>query len=81
MPHERVEALRLPKSIKAEIDDLIRALNAASDRQAIEREGAMEIAFILGLEKAKLLRPADIEALYIIFDDAVQKRLQGLPQD
>jgi hypothetical protein len=32
----------------------------------------MEIAFITGLEATRRLRPSDIEALYIIFDDAVQ---------
>jgi hypothetical protein len=79
MPQERIEALRLPKSLQAQIDDLVRALNSASDREAIEREAEMEIAFILGLETAKRLRPSDIEALYMIFDDAVQQRLQALP--
>lgn len=78
MPQERIDALRLPKSLQGDIDDLVRALNAASDRQAIEREGEMQIAFILGLETAKRLRPADIEALYMIFDDAVQARLSQL---
>lgn len=78
MPQERIDALRLPKSLQGDIDDLVRALNAASDRQAIEREGEMQIAFILGLETAKRLRPADIEALYMIFDDAAQARLSQL---
>jgi hypothetical protein len=78
MPQERIDALRLPKSLQGDIDDLVRALNAASDRQAIEREGEMQIAFILGLETAKRLRPSDIEALYIIFDEAVQVRLRAL---
>ncbi|MFK3973788.1 hypothetical protein ACI2KS_24035 [Pseudomonas sp. NPDC087358] len=76
MPQERIGELRLPKGLQGKIDDSVRALSAASDREAIEREGAMQIAFILGLETAKRLKPAEIEALYIIFDDAVQKRLQ-----
>lgn len=78
MPQERIEALRLHKSIQGPVNDLVRALNAASTREDIEREGAMEIAFILGLETARRLRAADIEALYIIFDDAVQERLKQL---
>jgi hypothetical protein len=78
MPQERIEALRLHKSIQGPVNDLVRALNAASTREDVEREGAMEIAFILGLETAKRLRSADIEALYIIFDDAVQERLKQL---
>jgi len=53
MPQERIAALRLPKAMQGQIDDLVRALNAASDRQGIEREGEMQIAFILGLEATK----------------------------
>lgn len=78
MPQERIATLRLPKPIQGQIDDLVRALNAASTKEAVQREGAMEISFILGLETAKRLRPGDIEALYIIFDDAVQERLLRL---
>jgi len=79
MLQERIDALRLPKSLHGEVDDLVRALNAAYEADAIQREGEMQIAFILGLEKAKQLKPADIEALYIMFDDEVQARLQDLP--
>lgn len=57
---------------------LVRALNAASTKEAIEREGTLEIPLILGLETAKRLKPPDIKALYMIFDDAVQAQLQQL---
>lgn len=77
MPQERIDALRIPKAIQGEIDDLLRALNAAGDRESIEREGVLQIAFIVGLEKSRRLRPADIEALYMIFDDAVESRLRA----
>lgn len=79
MPQERIDSLRLPKAIQGPVNDLVRALSAASTREDIEREGEMEIAFILGLETTKRLRPADIEMLYMIFDDAVQTRLAQLP--
>jgi hypothetical protein len=78
MPQERIEALRLPKPIQGPVSDLVRALNAASTKEDIEREGEMQIAFIMGLETARRLRASDIEALYIIFDDAVQQRLGQL---
>ena len=78
MPEERITALRLPKALQGDIDDLVRALNAASDKTALEREGEMQIALIHALEKSKKLRPADIETLYMIFDDAVQDRLSKL---
>lgn len=79
MPQQKIDLLNLPKPIRGPVNDLIRALNAASTREDIEREGAMEISFILGLETARKLRPSDIEALYMIFDNAVQERLEHLP--
>jgi hypothetical protein len=78
MLQERIAALRLSKPLQGEIDDLVRALNAADGKESVEREGEMQIAFILALEKTKKLRPADIEALYMMFDDAVQERLANL---
>lgn len=78
MPQERLDLLRLPKAIRDPVDKLVRSLDAASTREDIEREGAMQISFILGLETARRLRPSDIEALYMIFDDAVQARLEQL---
>jgi hypothetical protein len=78
MPQERIAALRLPKPIQGSIDDLVRALTAATTKEELEREAAMEISFILGLETSKRLRPADVETLYMIFDDAVQERLSQL---
>lgn len=78
MLQDRIDALRFPKSLQGNIDDLVRALQAADDASSIRREGEMQIAFILGLEKAKQLKPADIEALYIMFDDEVQARLHQL---
>ncbi|EGH34221.1 hypothetical protein PSYJA_36939, partial [Pseudomonas syringae pv. japonica str. M301072] len=44
----------------------------------VEAEAALQIEYIHGLETSRKLRPADAEALYIIFDDAVQARLQAL---
>ncbi|RMT64020.1 hypothetical protein ALP44_03292 [Pseudomonas syringae pv. theae] len=79
---EQIDQLRLPKAIQAEISDLVRALDAASTRADIEAEGALQIEYIHRLETTKgkggKLRPADAEKLYIIFDDAVQARLQAL---
>lgn len=76
MLQERLDLLKLPKPVRNQIDDLVRALNAASTREDVEREGEMQIALIGALESARKLKPADVETLYIIFDDAVQVRLQ-----
>lgn len=81
MPQERLDLLRLPKPIRGPVNDLVRSLNAASTRADVEAEGALQIAFILGLETAKRLRPAEIETLYMIFDDAVAARLEAFPPD
>jgi hypothetical protein len=76
MLQEQLDLLKLPKPVRNQIDDLVRALNAASTRADVEREGEMQIALIGSLESARKLKPADVETLYIIFDDAVQVRLQ-----
>jgi hypothetical protein len=76
MLQEQLDQLKLPKPVRNQIDDLVRALNAASTREDVEREGEMQIALIGALESARKLKPADVETLYIIFDDAVQVRLQ-----
>ena len=75
---ERLDQLRLPKPVQGEISDLVRALDATSIRVDVEAEAALQIEYIHGLETSRKLRPADAEALYIIFDDAVQARLQAL---
>ncbi|SBW85132.1 hypothetical protein PVE_P0088 (plasmid) [Pseudomonas veronii 1YdBTEX2] len=78
MLQEQLDLLKLPKDVRGPVSDLVRALEATSTRADIESEGAMQLAFILSLEKAKRLKPANIEALYIIFDDAVQARLRDI---
>jgi hypothetical protein len=79
MPQERLDLLKLPKPIRGPIDKLVRSLDAASTREDLESEAASQISFILELEKTRRLKAADIETLYIIFDDAVQSRLENLP--
>ncbi|RMS83753.1 hypothetical protein ALP60_100542 [Pseudomonas savastanoi] len=75
---EQLDQLRLPKAVQGAISDLVRALEATSTRADVEAEGALQIEYIHSLETSRKLRPADAEALYIIFDDAVQARLQAL---
>ena len=78
MLQERLDLLKLTKPVRSQIDDLVRALNAASTREDLEREGEMQIALIGELESGRKIKPADVETLYIIFDDAVQERLQAI---
>ena len=79
MLQERLDLLKLAKPVRNQIDDLVRALNAASTRADLEREAEMQIALIGELESGRKVKPADVKTLYIIFDDAVQARLQELP--
>jgi len=79
MPQEKIDQLRLQKPVRDEMNDLLRALNAASTREGLEAERAVQIEVIQGLESTRKLRAADAEALYIIFDDAVEERLANLP--
>lgn len=78
MPQERLDLLRLPKPVRDPVSDLVRALNAASTVADVEAERVIQIELIGGLESAKRLRSSDIEALYIIFDDAVEAKLKQL---
>jgi hypothetical protein len=57
MPQERIEALRLSKPIQGPVNDLVRALNAASTKEDIEREAEVQIAFIMELEAARRCVP------------------------
>lgn len=78
MLEERLDRLKLPKPARGPINDLVRALNAASIREDIEREGVLQMEVIRELEAGKRIKVADIETLYMIFDDEVQERLKGL---
>jgi len=79
MPQEKLDLLRLQKPIRDDMNDLLRALNAASTRVDLEAERALQIEQIQSLESSKKVRSADAEALFIIFDDAVEARLANLP--
>jgi hypothetical protein len=73
-----IAALRLPDAVQKQIHDLARALDTASTVEDVEREGALQLSSIFGLETAKRLHSADIENLYISFDGAVRARRRKL---
>jgi hypothetical protein len=78
-PQLRLDQIKLHKSIRALLDRLLRSLDAANTREEVESEGEMQISYIHELESDKRVRKGDIETLYIIFDDAVQARLEAFP--
>lgn len=78
-PQYKLDQIKLHKQIRTPIDRLLRSLEAANTREEVESEGEVQISFIHDLESDKRVRKGDIETLYIIFDDAVQARLESFP--
>jgi hypothetical protein len=77
MLNEELDALKIPKNLRTPIERLLRSLEEANTQEEVAKEAEIEIEFVRGLESDRRIRPADIEALYIFFDDAVQARLQA----
>jgi hypothetical protein len=78
-PQLKLDQIKLHKQIRTPLDRLLRSLEAANTREEVESEGEVQISFIHDLESDKRVRKGDIETLYIIFDDAVQARLEEFP--
>ncbi|WP_438280935.1 hypothetical protein [Pseudomonas alabamensis] len=75
---EQLDALRIAKDLRTPIERLMRALDEAVDEEEVAREAQMQIEFVQAMEAARKLRGPQVEALYILFDDAVQTRLEAL---
>jgi hypothetical protein len=75
---EQLDALRIAKDLRTPIERLMRALDEAVDEEEVAREAQMQIEFVQAMEAARKLRGPQVEALYILFDDAVQARLVAL---
>jgi CTP-dependent riboflavin kinase len=75
---EQLDALRIAKDLRTPIERLMRALDEAVDEEEVAREAQMQIEFVQAMEAARKLRGPQVEALYILFDDAVQVRLGAL---
>lgn len=75
---EQLDALRIAKDLRTPIERLMRALDEAVDEEEVALEAQMQIEFVQAMEAARKLRGPQVEALYILFDDAVQARLGAL---
>jgi len=75
---EQLDTLRIAKDLRTPIERLMRALDEAVDEEEVAREAQMQIEFVQAMEAARKLRGPQVEALYILFDDAVQTRLAAL---
>ncbi|WP_426153680.1 hypothetical protein [Pseudomonas sp. DC3000-4b1] len=56
----------------------MRALEEAADEAEVAKEAQIQIEFVQAMEASKKVRGPQVEALYILFDDAVQARLGEL---
>ena len=72
------ENLIFPPAILAVSQRLLTAIEEASTPNHTVKAGAMAEGFVLGLETARTLEAARIEALYILFDEATEKRLRDM---
>ncbi|MFS0827773.1 hypothetical protein [Pseudomonas phoenicis] len=74
--NEQLDTLRIAKDLRTPIERLMRALDDANDADEIAQEAQIQIEFVHAMEVAKKIREPQVEALYILFDDAVQARLE-----
>lgn len=74
--NEQLDTLRIAKDLRTPIERLMRALDDANDADEIAQEAQIQIEFVQAMEAAKKIRGPQVEALYILFDDAVQARLE-----
>ena len=75
---DQLDTLRIPKDLRTPIERLMRALDEATDKAEVNREAEIQIEFVQAQVAAKKLRGPQVEAMYILFDDAVQARLEAL---
>ncbi|TPG77355.1 hypothetical protein [Pseudomonas arsenicoxydans] len=81
--HERndpLAALNLPQALGSQALRLLGAIEQARTKTEAWRAADRAEGFTLGVETLRALNPADIEALYMAFDQALQLRLLELEQ-
>ncbi|MDB6051225.1 MAG: hypothetical protein JWR17_3971 [Pseudomonas sp.] len=66
--------MALPTLVRQEVESLLDTIKRSSGREGAERAGLRAEGFVLGIERLRALRPADIEALYLVFEQAVELR-------
>jgi hypothetical protein len=68
----------LPALVRQEIDNLLGVITRAPSGEDAVRAGIRAEGFVLGIERLRALRPADIEALYLVFEQAAHTRVAEL---
>ena len=70
----------LPPAILAASQRLLASIEEATTPNHTVKAGAMAEGFVLGLETARTLEATRIETLYVLFDEATEKRLREMAQ-
>lgn len=73
-----LNGMNLPDSIRAPLAQHLARIERAEDLHALERAQERAEGFVEGVEAARALTAASIEALFIAVDAAATERRQGL---
>lgn len=73
-PHDLLAALNLPAAVQAQALKLLERIQQAHTADELFRASDRAEGFVLGIETLKALNPADIETLYLLFDNAATVR-------
>jgi hypothetical protein len=68
----------LPDHIRKTSERLLTAIESADSMLQGVKTGARAEGFVLGLETARTLNQAQIEGLYVLFDEATEQRLKEI---
>jgi len=75
---QRLDAISLPPGMRTKMQNHLSRLGHAEDLHALEPAQARAQGFVEGVETARALTPATIEALYIAVEDAAAARHREL---
>lgn len=73
-----LSAISLPDLIRTKLANHLARLARAADLHALELAQERAEGFVEGIEAARALTPATIEALFIAIEEATAARRQGL---
>lgn len=68
----------MPAAVREETHRLLAAITRASTGRDAEHAGLRAEGFVLGVERLKAMKPESIEALYLVFEVAVEMRIGEL---
>jgi hypothetical protein len=70
-----LEEMNIPAVIKKEAADLIRRIELAEGLLELSTVGGMTEGFMIGVTCLKALRPADADALEVMFSQAIDRKM------